>query len=197
MNHTLKLAALAAVVATLVGCASKPREEAAAACTFLENPTEKAPAWACAPWAVEGFKDTGFGSYQKTGAGAQFALDQAAAKARAQLALQMSARVTQMIKDYVGTTGSGATETVDRAAESVTKQLTAQTLSGAKVVRQAVDAKGNVYALVGMDIEGSKRQVEGALQTSMRNQPALWQQFRASQGQAELAAEIYKMGDKR
>ena len=197
MKYTLKLVALAAVAVALVGCGSKPRQEARADCTFLENPTEKAPAWACAPWPAEGFKDTGFGSYQKTGAGAQFAMDQAAAKARAQLALQMGARVTQMIKDFVGTTGSGATETVDRAAESVTKQLTAQTLSGAKIVRQAVDAKGNVYVLVGMDIEGSKRQVEGALQTSIRSQPALWQQLRAGQGQAELAAEIYKMGDKR
>lgn len=183
--------------AALVGCAQKPRQQAVPDCTFLENPSEKAPSWACAPYAVDGFKDTGFGTHPRSGAGAQFSMDQAAAKARASLALQVGARVTQMIKDYVATTGAGATETVDRAAESVTKQLTAQTLSGAKIVRQAVDQKGNVYILVGMDLEASKRQVEGALQTSMRNQPALWQQFRATQGHAELAAEIYKMGDKR
>lgn len=187
----------AAAVIALVGCGSKPRKEEVAECKFLENPTERAPQWACAPYAVEGFKDTGFGSYQKTAAGAQFAMDQAAAKARAQLANQMKSRVSQMIRDYAGTTGAGATETVDRAASSTTQQITSETLAGSKIVRQAVDSKGNVYVLVGMDLEGSNKRIQEALNTSMRNQPALWQQMQAGRSHAEMQAEILKMGDRK
>jgi len=181
----------------LAGCGHKPHKEEVAECKFLENPSEKAPSWACAPYAVEGFKDTGFGSYQKTGAGAQFAMDQAAAKARAQLANQMKSRISQMIRDYAGTTGAGASETVDRAASSTTQQITAESLTGSKIVRQAVDAKGNVYVLVGMDLEGSNKRIQEALNTSMRNQPALWQQMQANNSQAQMSAEILKMGDRR
>jgi hypothetical protein len=196
MKH-LSFIATALTVSALVGCANKPPKEEVAECKFLENPSEKAPTWACAPFTVDGFKDTGFGSYQKTGAGAQFAMDQAAAKARAQLANQVKARVSQMIRDYAGTTGSGATETVDRAASSTTQQITAETLTGSKVVRQAVDAKGNVYVLVGMDLEAANKRMGEALNTSMRNQPALWQQMQANRSQAEMQAEILKMGDRR
>ncbi len=181
----------------LAGCGSNKKKEEVAECKFLENPSERAPQWACAPYTVEGFKDTGFGSYQKTAAGAQFAMDQAAAKARAQLANQMKSRITQMIRDYAGTTGAGATETVDRAASSTTQQITAESLAGSKIVRQAVDAKGNVYVLVGMDIEGGNKRIQEALNTSMRNQPALWQQMQANRSQAEMQAEILKMGDRR
>lgn len=196
--RTSRLIMTAVAVVALAACGTKkPREEVRADCTFPENPSEKAPLWVCPPYAVEGVKDTGFGTHQKSGAGYQFSLDQAAAKARASLATQMKVRVSQLIKDYAGTTGAGATETVDRAAESVTRQFTSETVAGSKIMRSSVDAKGNVYVVVGLDADAARRQVEGAMQTSMRNQPALWQQFRASQGQAELAAEIYKMGDKR
>ena len=181
------------VAMTLAGCGSKPRQEAVPDCKFLENPTERAPNWACAPWTVEGFKDTGFGTYQKSAAGAQFSMDQAAAKARAALALQMKARISQGIKDAVLTTGAGATETVDRAASSVTNQITAETLVGSKIARTAVDAKGNVYVIVGVDLEAAQRVVQTAVQTSMRNDAATWQRIQGNRSQAELQAEINKV----
>ncbi len=191
MKLTSTLTVLA-VAATLAACGSKPRQEAAPECKFLENPSERAPSWACAPYAVEGFKDTGFGSHPRSAAGAQFSMDQAAAKARAALALQLRARVSQGIKDYVATTGTGASETVDRAASSTTNQITAETLAGAKIARTAVDAKGNVYVVVGMDLEASRNVVQTAVQTSMRNDAATWQRLQGNRSQAELAAEISK-----
>jgi hypothetical protein len=187
----------AAAVIALVGCGSKPRKEEVAECKFPENPSEKAPVWVCPPYAVEGQKDTGFGTHAKSGAGYQFSLDQASAKARAQLATQVKTRVTQMIRDFAGTTGAGATETVDRAASSTTQQITAETLAGSKVVRSTVDGKGNVYVVVGMDLEGSNKRIQEALNTSMRNQPALWQQMQAGRSHAEMQAEILKMGDRK
>jgi LPP20 lipoprotein len=191
MRFTTTLTALA-VAMTLAACGSKPRQEAVPDCKFLENPSERAPNWACAPHVVEGYKDTGMGIHPKSGAGAQFSKDQAAAKARAALALQMKARVSQGIKDYVATTGTGASETVDRAASSTTNQITAETLAGSKIIRETVDAKGNIYVLVGMDIEASRNVVQAAVQTSMRNDAATWQRLQGNRSQAELAAEISK-----
>lgn len=193
----MPLAVALAAAISLAACGSKPRKEEVAECKFPENPSEKAPQWVCPPYAVEGQKDTGFGTHAKSGAGYQFSLDQAAAKARAQLATQVKTRVTQMIRDYAGTTGAGASETVDRAASSTTQQITAETLAGSKVVRSTVDAKGNVYVVVGMDLEGSNKRIQEALNTSMRNQPALWQQMQAGRSHAEMQAEILKMGDRK
>ncbi len=184
----------------LAACASKPpapKVEEVVECKFPENPNEKAPTWVCPPNEVAGIKDTGFGTHPKSGAGYQFSLDQATAKGRAALAAQVQASVAQSIKDYAATTGAAGSETVDRAASSTNSQLTSQKLAGSKVMRSAVDGKGNVYVLVGMDLEASKRLIQQALQTSMGNEPAIWQKMQANRSQAEMQAEILKMGEKR
>ena len=53
-----------------------------------------------------------------------------------------------------------------------------------------------MYVLVGLDPKLAEDQTKNVLKTSMRNERALWQQFKAKQGQDELAAEIAKMDAK-
>jgi len=50
-----------------------------------------------------------------------------------------------------------------------------------------------MYVLVGFDSKLAQKKTEDVLKTSMKNERALWQQFKAKQGQDELAAEIAKM----
>jgi hypothetical protein len=50
-----------------------------------------------------------------------------------------------------------------------------------------------MYVLVGLDPKVAKEAAEKVLKTSMNNERALWQQFKASKSQDELAAEIAKM----
>lgn len=178
-------AALAACALVLAGCAGKPREEAQA-CVFPENPTQAAPAWVCPPHPLAGQAVTGFGTYPRSAAGYQFSLDQAAAKARAELATQFKTRAQSVIQRAVATSGMpGADERVQQAAASLTRQITDQTLSGAKLVRSSVDAKGNVYALVGIEPEPAKRQMEAALESAMKADRATWE--RVSGGKTEQA----------
>jgi hypothetical protein len=195
----------AACALLLAACVSNPTQpkpptppqEVVADCVFPGNPTQRAPVWICEPRPpIEGVKDLGFGTHPKSGAGYQFSLDQAAAKARVNLASQVKTRVQGEIGAAAATSGAGATEVVDQVAASMNKQFTAETLSGSKIVRSTQDALGNVYVLVGMDLEASKRMVQTALQTSMRTDAGAWQKIQGNRSSADLQAEILKMGDR-
>lgn len=185
-----------AIVVGLVGCQTAPKDSKPAKlqvqCVFPDAQDTLAPGWICDE-PVEGIDVYAVGIYEKTAAGLQFQKDQAAAAGRVNLAQQMRVHVQNMIKQYVETTGAGSSETVDKVNTSVSKLITKETLEGSKVFQTRVSPKGTMYALVGFDSKLAQKKTEDVLKTSMKNEKALWQQFKAKQGQDELAAEIAKM----
>ncbi len=195
---TKRIVLLSSLMAVaLTGCfggkdAVKPEPAKIAECVFPDSPNQAAPLWICdAP--VEGVAVSAVGSYEKSAAGTAFMKDQAAAAARVNLAQQMKVHVTNMIKSYVETTGAAASETVDKVNTSVSKLITAETIVGSRVFRSATSPNGSIYVLVGLDPSVTKEATEKVLKTSMNNDKALWQQFKAKKGQEELAEEIAKM----
>lgn len=150
---------------------------------------QAAPGWTCDE-PVEGVEVAAVGIYEKSAAGLQFQKDQAAAAARVTLAQQMKVHVANMVKQYVEATGAGSSETVDKVNTSVSKLITNETLEGSRVFKTAVSPTGTMYVLVGFDDKLAARKTEQVLKTSMNNEKALWQQFKAKQGQDELAAAI-------
>ena len=114
----------------------------------------------------------------------------ASTDARVQLAQAMKVHVQNMVKQYAETTGAASTETVDKVNTSVTKQITDQTLVGTKIFKSRVSPNGTLYVLLGMDGNSAATATQEALKTSMNNDAALWQQFKAQKGQDELAAAI-------
>jgi len=188
---------LCAVAAGMVACSSSPAKvdapakvEKIAECVF-PNSGASAPLWVCdAP--VEGMSVGAVGSAAKTDAGIAFMKQMAATEARVQLAQNMKVQVQNMIKQYAETTGAGSKETVDRVNTSVTKQITDQTLQGTKIFRSIQGPDGTMYVLVGLDESSAQKLTETAVKTSMNNDQAAWQQFKAQKGQDELAAEIAK-----
>jgi LPP20 lipoprotein len=188
---------LAAAVTLAAGCATKKETtklEPMAECVF-PGTKDAAPLWVCdAP--VDGVAVSSMGSYEKSAAGQGFMKDQATAAARVRLAQQMRVHVTNMVKQYVEATGAASSETVDRVNTNVSKLITQETIGGSRVYRSVFDSKGTVYVLVGLDPKLAEEQTKMALQTSMRNERAMWQQFKAKNGQDELAAEISKMQPK-
>lgn len=185
---TLSGGALLALM--LSGCGSRPKD-VVSECAFPDAPDTSAPLWICdAP--VEGVAVGAMGSHEKSAAGVAFSRDQAVASARFRLAQNMRTFVTGMIKQFAETTGGVGQETVDRTNTSVTKQVTEETISGSKVFRSATSPKGTFYVYVGMDAAVAKAAAEKALRTSMNNDHALWQQWRAEKTQEELAAAIVK-----
>ena len=194
--NKLGLVGVAVAMAFMAGCASKKQVAAAPAeCVFPDSPKDPAPLWVC-DTPVEGVAVAAVGSHEKSAAGPQFMKDQATASARVVLAQQMKVRVTNMVKQYVETTGAASSETVDKVNTSVSKLITAETISGSRAFRSTVSPKGTMYVLVGLDPKLAEDQTKNVLKTSMRNERALWQQFKAKQGQDELAAEIAKMDAK-
>lgn len=185
--NLLVLTVLSAVLITACGGKTKPQE--VVECNFPDAPTVAAPAWVC-DQPVTDYPVTAVGSSPKSDAGYDFMKDQAAASARVRLAQQMQVHVMNMVKQYVETTGTGDAETVDQVRTSVSKVITDQTLLGSRIIRNRTSPNGYLYVLVGIDQENAMYNSQKALRTSMGNDEALWQQFKAEKGFDELTEEI-------
>ena len=177
----------------LTACGSTPEKVVAGPeCTYPNsNRQEAAPGWICDE-PVPGIAVTAVGSAQKSKAGIAFMKQMAAADARVQLAQNVRIQVANMIKQYAETTGAAGQETVDQVNSSVTKQITNESLAGTRILRSISGPDGTLYVLVGLDEESAQKITETAIKTSMNNDRAAWQQFRAQKGQEELATEIAK-----
>jgi len=191
MNKAGYLIAGVAMSALLTGCGEEKKQDVAD-CVFPDAPGTAAPGWVCDE-PVEGVEVSAVGSAQKSGAGHDFMKQMASTSARVQLAQNMQVQVRNMVKQYIETTGAADTETVDKVMTSVTKQITNESLVGTKIYKTRTSPTGNLYVLVGMDEANAERATQKALKTSMKNERALWQQFKAQKSQDELAAEISKM----
>lgn len=191
MNKAAYLVVGVAMSVLLAGCGNNVKEEVAD-CVFPDAPSTAAPEWIC-DGPVEGVEVSAVGSAQKSGAGHSFMKQMAATDARVQLAQRMKVHVKNMIKQYVETTGAQDTETVDQVMTSVTKQITNETLVGTKIFKSRTSPSGSLYVLLGMNADSVQQATEQAVKTSMKNERALWQQFKAQKGQDELAAEISRM----
>ncbi len=156
-------------------------------CTWPDAPAAVAPEWVCSG-SMEGVELAGVGSHKSKVP--SLARQKAQLDARVDLAQRMKVHVENLTKAYLETTGSGDEETVDQAVTSTSKQITDQTLVGVKTLRTRVSPNGTTYVIVGLNPEDVERVTETALRTSMNNERAAWQQFRAQKGYDELAKEI-------
>ena len=185
---------ISAIVITLLlsACGSDGVKQTAADCVFPDAPSEAAPGWVCDE-PVDGVEVSAVGVAEKSAAGHSFMKNMAATDARVQLAQAMKVHVQNMVKQYAETTGAADSETVDKVNTSVTKQITDETLVGTKIFKTRKSPNGALYVLLGMDASIAAAATENALKTSMNNDRALWQQFKAQKGQDELAASIANM----
>jgi len=125
-------------------------------------------------------------------AGLSFARQQAMANARDQLALSIEVKVSTMFKSYVNSVGLGGADGVDAVATSVSKQVASQTLRGSTQKEMAV-VDNELYVLVVIPNETLREEAKKTVNTSMANDKAMWQEFKADQGQKELEYAIENM----
>lgn len=186
-------AGILAMALVLTACGGKDEvKQAAPDCVFPDAPDTAAPGWICDE-PVEGIAVSAVGVAEKSAAGHSFMKNMAATDARVQLAQSMKVHVQNMIKQYAETTGAADSETVDKVNTSVTKQITDETLVGSKIYKTRTSPNGTLYVLLGLDPERAAMATKQALTTSMNNDRALWQQFKAQKGQEELAEAIANM----
>jgi hypothetical protein len=191
VKNNLYVVGVALLTALLAACGGDVKQ-AAPDCVFPDAPSTAAPGWICDE-PVEGVEVAAVGTAEKSAAGHSFMKNMAATDARVQLAQRMKVHVQNMVKQYAETTGAASTETVDKVNTSVTKQITDQSLIGTKVFKTRVSPNGTLYVLLGMDGKSTATATQEALRTSMNNDAALWQQFKAQKGQDELASSIANM----
>jgi len=192
LNTVLPGISVAVMALVLTACGSDEVKQAAPDCVFPDAPSAAAPGWVCDE-PVDGVAVSAVGVAEKSAAGHSFMKNMAATDARVQLAQSMKVHVQNMVKQYAETTGAADTETVDKVNTSVTKQITDETLVGTKIYKTRTSPNGSLYVLLGMDPSMAATATENALKTSMNNDRALWQQFKAQKGQDELAASIANM----
>jgi hypothetical protein len=192
MKNGLFTMSAVALAALLTACGGEDVKQAAPDCVFPDSPETPAPGWICDE-PVEGVEVSAVGVAEKSAAGHSFMKNMASTDARVQLAQAMKVHVQNMVKQYAETTGAAGSETVDKVNTSVTKQITDQTLVGTKIFKTRVSPNGSLYVLLGMDANATATATQEALKTSMNNDQALWQQFKAKKGQDELAEAIATM----
>lgn len=194
MKKLALVTAVSAVFLTACGGNEPKKEEVKAQpvydCVF-PNTNAPAPGWICDE-PVPGVEVSAVGIAEPSKAGISYMKDMAAADGRGRLAEQMQVQVSKMVKKYLGTTGVGSSETVDAAASSTLRTVTSQNLVGSKIYKTRTGPNGKLYALVGVDAANAEKITEQAVKTSMKNDQALWQEFKSKQSFDEMASEISK-----
>ncbi|NPA42093.1 MAG: hypothetical protein GXO18_07475 [Aquificae bacterium] len=150
-----------------------------------------APKWVLNPQA-SGVKVSAVGSARIGKAGLQFARTEALSNARDELARMIEIRVKNMVKNFMQVTGIGDNETVDRVSVQVSKQVAYQTIRGSRQLTLWKSPCNELFVLVGVDPDMVKRFIKSQVETSLKNEQALWQLYQAKKAYEELDREIEK-----
>lgn len=198
MNAKIRIlmAVLPAALLAFSGCENAPETEPQEPETpkLTGGKFEGAPAWVANPSMEGGL--SAVGSANPTKAGISFQRTRALANARDELARQLSLEVSNLFKDFTQVTGVPQSETVDTVASNVSRQVAQATLAGSRQADLWQANDGELYVLVVMEpesvIAATKEAVEEAVETSMGNDEALYQQFLGERAQDELDAALEK-----
>lgn len=162
----------------------------------LEEEFAHAPAW-----VLNGFQEgeiSGVGSTKIGKGGIQFARTEALAKARDELARQVSVKVQSLVNNFVQQAGLGDDQLADAFSKQVTRQVTNETLAGSKQRDMWISPSSELYVLVVMDAAAVKESVKNEVISSFQQDAARWREYQAKNADVELDKEIEKTfgGDK-
>lgn len=124
-----------------------------------------------------------------------------AASARVELAQQISARIEAMDKTYAARTDADNEASVSNVFSQVSKQITQQTLNGARVIKTAVIQIDGVDQLCSqMELSPEKTQAlldnvisAADVKVNPQDQKFLYQEFKAYKAQQDLSTEIERL----
>lgn len=198
MNKKIKsIVVLLAVNLLVASCATNAKDNISVVaspvpdCVF-PNTEKPAPDWIC-DVPLPGLAMQAVGVAEKSKAGMSYMRDLAKLNAQGDMVEQYRVNVDKRVKAYLGSTGIGNEETIDKAASSTKKSISSGSLRGAKVYRSRVGPDGRLYMLIGLSPQADKALMKESIRTSMKNDQALWQEFKAQKSHDEMAADIAKM----
>lgn len=184
-------AAILAATVLFTGCSSK-EESIYVDDTYMDAEYQGAPKWVLVP-QLSGFVADVGSAANNAANDKSFQRAEAMADARDNLARQISTKVGNMFKSFKATTGAEADATFDKSVESVSKQISSETLKGSVVKETWVSKSKTLYVLMAIDTQAIIDSAERAVKTSFKNDKALYQKFLAEKAQGELATELEKL----
>lgn len=197
MYRTIKnLALLVIVTITIAGCSSKkaePKQQEIYTPTFAcKQEGVEAPKWTCIP-EVSGYY-AGVGVAEKSAAGVAHMRRVALMNGRSDLAQQIESKVKDKIEGFTRATGNGSAETVDKVTTAVTKQVAKVDLRDSKAIDMWNAPSGAMYILVTVPETSVNKEVKDiyhkTVDSSFKNNNALWQQFQSKQALENLEKEF-------
>ena len=133
-----------------------------------------APQFTCDPHADGYIVALGIAK-MNAGGDKSFQRSEAMATARDGLARQIEVKVSNLFKNYKGTTGSGSSATFDKATSDVSKQLASQTLQGSKQLGNSWrnPQTQELFIVVGIPTPAVAEKVADSIKTSFKNDKAM------------------------
>ncbi|MDY6973923.1 MAG: LPP20 family lipoprotein [Thermodesulfobacteriota bacterium] len=179
------------------GCATTPEESPAEAVSKVESEEYKTEYSNAPSWVIDGGSSmeggsAAVGSAKIGKAGMNFARTEALANGRDELSRQIGVKIKNLLKNFTQTTGIGDSETVEKVTSHVSKQVSKQTLIGSRQKEAWISPSSELYVLVVIDPSTIRNTIKDSVQTSLRNEQALWQMYQAKKAHEELEKEIEK-----
>ena len=182
------------ISALITGCSNSPEPKPADEGFACMQDGVKAPSFTCNP-QFDGYTVALGVAQMNAGNDKTFQRTEAMGAGRDAIVRQIEVKVSNLLKQYRGTTGAGANATFDKATSDVSKQIASQTLSGSKQIGNSwrhPETK-ELFVLVGIPTESVKNKMDSAIKSSFENQDALYQQFLAEKANGNLDKELEKV----
>ena len=191
-----KITAIAVVAIVITGCSSQkpePKKQEIYPPTFTcKQEGVAAPKWTCIP-DVPGYY-AGVGVSEKSAAGIAHMRRVALMNGRSDLAQQIQSQIKDKMEGFTRATGNGSAETVDKVTTAITKQIAKVNLKDSKAIDMWNAPSGAIYMLVTVPEANVNKEVKKVykktVDSSFKNDDALWQQFQSKQALENLDKEF-------
>lgn len=187
MKTKIILSLTCAIALMMAGCSTK---EPTLTPQQVKNEFTDAPKWVLNATEEQGLSASGSALVGK--AGMQFAITEAEANARVQMARQIEVKVSALLKTFTQQTGVSDGQTVDKVISDVSKQLTQQDVVGSKRKDMWISPSGELWVLITVTPETISA-VKMTVASSFGKADARYQQEQAVKAQTELNSELDKL----
>lgn len=175
-------------VLLFAGCAAQQAKPAPA--PKPAEPAQCIPDWQVNPPSAEdGVYGTGIAK-MKDAALSKKASD---SRARDEVAQSIQVKVQTMMKDFLQQAGIGEEAQALQFSQSVSKQISSQVLYGCKIVKRKVCPDGTWHSLALWPINQAsqlKNEIASQAKEQIKNEYALYNEFKAKNGFEELQKEL-------
>ena len=173
----------------IMACATQPGPKPV-------SPEEQAqciPEWEVNPPSAEdGLYGSGLAKMQM----ASLSKKTADQRARDEVVMAIRVKVQTMMKDFMQQSGIGEQAQALQFSESVSKAISSHVLYGCKIVKRQVCPDGTWHSLALWPIGGSdtlKKEISNQTKKLVKNEQALYNEFKAKKGFEELQKELDKL----